>query len=225
MGGRHEWKRWLVINAVIHSELRFLTWIFQASSADRTAKWQLGRSRQLGHITARAGGQPPLLHTYCKQFRLLLGSQINPGMHKAALLSPCHVGSGNIFHSSSSSVLFPTGCHFPVQRADIDSAGLQCPSNSCARSTERKKRQADRLLQLFPNSLAGLLSEHQTSLLALPLLLWPHSCRTVQTTAWVPYSLSQHAHPPTTGIPAVLAHESHYSRRRPIFLTQSAFSK
>lgn len=30
----------VVINAVIHPELRFLTWIFQASSADRTVKWQ-----------------------------------------------------------------------------------------------------------------------------------------------------------------------------------------
>lgn len=55
-------------------------------------------------------------------------------------------------------MLFSTGCHFPVQRADTDGAGLQCLSNSCICSTERKKRQADRLLQLFQNCLADLLS-------------------------------------------------------------------
>lgn len=73
----------VVINAVIHPELRFLTWIFQASSADRTVKWQYGRSGQLSDVTTRAGALPPPLHTYCKWFRSLLGSQINPGMHKA----------------------------------------------------------------------------------------------------------------------------------------------
>lgn len=50
-----------VINAVIHTELRFLTWIFQASSTDSTVKRQLGRSRQLSYMTVEARGQPPLL--------------------------------------------------------------------------------------------------------------------------------------------------------------------
>lgn len=38
----------VVLNAMIHTELKFLTWIFQASRADRTAKWQSGWSGQLG---------------------------------------------------------------------------------------------------------------------------------------------------------------------------------
>lgn len=210
----------VVTNVVIHTELRFLTWIFQASSADRTAKWQSGRSRQHGHVDCASGGPASPIA------RLLQKVQVTPGITDKprhtqgcpATTMPCREGVEK-FHHSSSSVLFSTGYHFPVQRGDTDSAGSQCPSNSCACSTERKKQQADGLLQLFPNSLAGLLLEHQTSLLALPLLLWPHGCRTVRSAARVPSSLSQRAHPPTTGIPAVLAHKSHNGRRRPIFLT------
>lgn len=139
-GGRHKCKRWLVINA-IHSELRFLTWIFQASSADRTAKWQLGRSRQLSYVTAQAElplltGQPPPLHTYGRWLMSLLGSQMNPGMHKAAQVPPRHTGSGNISPQQHRCFHWMP---LPCSESRYDGAGPQCPSNSCTSSPEGKK--------------------------------------------------------------------------------------
>lgn len=49
----------VVIEAMIHSELKFLTWIFQVGSADRREKWQLGRRtaclRELGGLLLHTG--------------------------------------------------------------------------------------------------------------------------------------------------------------------------
>lgn len=172
----------VVINAVIHPEPRFLTWIFQASGADRTVEWQLGRSGQLSYVTARARGLPPLLHTYCKRFRSLLGSQINPDTHKAA--------QGWTRFATAAAV-----CSFPLAVASLSREQIYMVWGRSARATAalaawrvRNGEQTGYLLQLLPNSLAGLLSERQTSLLAVMLSLWPHGCRTARTTARVPYS-------------------------------------
>lgn len=168
-------------------------------------------------MTARAGGQPPVLYTYCNQLRLLLGSQISPGMHKAAQLPPCHAGSGSILpqQQQQQRALFhwmPLPCsesRYRRHRATV--------LKQQVRSQHSEEETMNRQLQLFLNTLSGLLPKHQNSYLTPPLLLWPHGCCTAQTTACVCTLCHNVTLPQQASL--LCWHKSHNSRRRPIFTT------
>lgn len=81
------------------------------------------------------------------------------------MCTQCNVTEWQPFTKAACS--FQTGHRFPVQIADTQShcMGLKQEENgSCTRSAERKKWGEDGLLQLFPNSLAGLNQSFSLSL-------------------------------------------------------------
>lgn len=68
----------------------------------------LARLLQMAQVTPGIPNKP----TYCKWLRSLVRSQINPSMHKTAQQPPYHTEVETLHPSSS--LLFSTGCHFPV---------------------------------------------------------------------------------------------------------------
>lgn len=95
-------------------------------------------------------------------------------------------------------------CSFPLDATSlfveqIPVMWVQYLSWSCACSTEGNSQA---LARSFLNSSADLLSEHQTSLLALSLLQWPHSFRTARTMAQAHTPCHSMPTLPATGIPA-----------------------
>lgn len=123
----------VVINVVIHAELRFLTWIFQAGSTDRT-EVAAGKDWAAGE----PGHSPAIAH-WEKWFRSLLGSEINSGMHKATQPPPRHAlrQSPNLSQQQQHALFcwMPPPCSGSRYRE----CRSHCPSHSCACRAERKK--------------------------------------------------------------------------------------
>lgn len=82
-----------------------------------------------------AGAQPH----WEKWFKSLLGSEINPGMHKATQPPPCHAmrQSQNLSQQQQRALFhwMPPPCSGSRHRQRRS----HCPSHSCARSAGRKK--------------------------------------------------------------------------------------